>query len=647
MTQVQNNQVNQSKVSRQPTPNRKEPLFKGPWNEEFRVSPNPQTNSYVAHQRLTANEKQLIEEMKHDIEKKSRSDTLKVCQVRVFNARKIDKLCSTFFEIDIGYELFSKTLKEEIELRRNSGNKFNGEFLSTFAGQQVASLMRLESFDRVSYQVVPKLMFVDPFSLSVKLFVSKSTASMPLDVQKRLLTQQIMNGESVYNSPNFLKINKKSTLEDVRFENMFCLCLILLEMGCLDCRGSYFDSESCEFQEIEVYQRLELFAKRYNKECPGLVSFVEWVLNSREGRLQGDPMMQLNKGNMTKDQFMVLADVKVAEEQDESPKNMLFTHNKRPVSQSMNSGSSNQVKKEGDFDRIGGENTAKVSPDLTTKENGGSESKLQSHQSPFLRSNSPNVYVLNTKINKIEAVYAPDLPFSNHQNPQFVQNQNKTFNPNSSVRSMSSNTKPNNIQSVTKMVGRGNESYQFVIDGDKNSHVLRDETRNNPTSNNNRKPHNTIGNQSKSIQNVNGQNTINPIYQVDPSTQYIVQNNTQHSIENGRVQHSNRNREDFTTTNTEGQHSESENQIRSKSQNRKREPFVSYDIEETNRYLDERYKLLTVLQDEVQIDRTFIKLGSHKHTEIEQYQEILTHQNDQIVRKTSAVNRWSVYPKDK
>ena len=100
MARVFIKQVGHDHVSRQEPSKATASLFNGPWNQEFSVFHDSQAGSAVARQKLTVNEKQLLEEMKADIQKKNRSEVLRVCRVQSFKARKIDKLCSSFFEVE-------------------------------------------------------------------------------------------------------------------------------------------------------------------------------------------------------------------------------------------------------------------------------------------------------------------------------------------------------------------------------------------------------------------------------------------------------------------------------------------------------------------------------------------------------------------
>ena len=83
----------------------------------------------------------------------------------------------------------------------------------------------------------------------------------------------------------------------------------------------------------------------------------------------------------------------------------------------------------------------------------------------------------------------------------------------------------------------------------------------------------------------------------------------------------------------------------SKSPNKKKELMVTYDIDETNRILDGKYKQLLQVQDELLIDKHIFKHLTKDQTEIEEFQEILTSDGKEIIKKRSSVNRRSVYAK--
>ena len=83
-------------------------------------------------------------------------------------------------------------------------------------------------------------------------------------------------------------------------------------------------------------------------------------------------------------------------------------------------------------------------------------------------------------------------------------------------------------------------------------------------------------------------------------------------------------------------------ETRSPSVSRARKNYViSYDLNETNNFLDEKYRELLALQNEVIIDKTVVKYISPDEAETSEYVEIYKNKDKQISRTTSVVNKRS------
>lgn len=84
-------------------------------------------------------------------------------------------------------------------------------------------------------------------------------------------------------------------------------------------------------------------------------------------------------------------------------------------------------------------------------------------------------------------------------------------------------------------------------------------------------------------------------------------------------------------------------ETRSPSVSRARKNYViSYDLNETNNFLDEKYRQLLALQNEVIIDKTIVKYTSPDEKETSEYVEIYKNKDKQITRTTSVVNKRSI-----
>lgn len=624
-----------------------------------------------------------------------------MCNVVSLTCNKTRHLCSAEFEINTFYEFFESNLKKEVINRSKNSQKFPGSYLVQFLSDIFQNMKYLKRNDIPLPFLCLEKCLIETGNPSIKLLnIVQDRNYQNLPRRSCVANKRLLN-EDIYASPNSLEEDGNTRHFDRTFEFMYSACLLILEIGNLhSIQNIYTDGGlKIDFNALAVH--LSNFRKQYDLDVPNLTALVSKILRKQISDVESmvNSLSLLEKKvvqPMRPGKFEVKA-VPTRDNLNDSDEEVMINNAIIPVKRSVsqihvsdktfppiNVHRTNEnfvLNTKTGYSSNNGVNT--ILSDRNQSVNQTKGNFVPNSKTDYFTHNDEKTiqYDKNQIINQTKGYFVPIIkteywannitnPIQSDRNQSFNQT-NGNFSPitktNYSAQNVVNNIQSDRNQSVNQLntnfspITKTNYSTNNVINTIQSD---RNQSFNQPTGtlqfpirpieDINQKPiipYKNLNNQSDEIITKNEKQNFSfkinnpdgqPDFQKESRVLQIPVNslNNQQNQENVGVVlfdfHKNHN---LIKPIYEG----FDDNRQKDSASRQKSPFVtSYNLEETDKFLEEKYKQLLEHQKEVIIDKTVTKYISQDEVETSEFTEVLKNENNnRVTRTTSQVIRKS------